>query len=93
MLRCFGLVPSTSAVAGILQVQTKASILPKGPKSQYGVDCRGPKYIDEEPTIVVRGPFATKSRRLHVLIWDFPEIRVPYFGVMIIRIPLFRVLY
>ena len=26
-------------------------------------------------------------------IWDFPKIRVPYFGVLIIRILLFRVLY
>ena len=25
--------------------------------------------------------------------WDFPRIRVPYFGVLIIRILLFRVLY
>ena len=25
--------------------------------------------------------------------WDFPKIRVPYFGVLIIRILLFRVLY
>ena len=26
-------------------------------------------------------------------IWDFPKIRVPYFGVLTIRILLFRVLY
>ena len=26
-------------------------------------------------------------------IWDFPKIWVPYFGVLIIRIILFRVLY
>ena len=26
-------------------------------------------------------------------IWDFPKIRVPYFGVLIVRILLFRVLY
>ena len=26
-------------------------------------------------------------------IWDFPKIRVPYFGVLIIKILLFRVLY
>ena len=26
-------------------------------------------------------------------IWEFPKIRVPYFGVLIIRILLFRVLY
>ena len=26
-------------------------------------------------------------------VWDFPKIRVPYFGVLIIRILLFRVLY
>ena len=26
-------------------------------------------------------------------IWDFPKIGVPYFGVLIIRILLFRVLY
>ena len=25
--------------------------------------------------------------------WEFPKIRVPYFGVLIIRILLFRVLY
>ena len=25
--------------------------------------------------------------------WDFPKIRVPYLGVLIIRILLFRVLY
>ena len=25
--------------------------------------------------------------------WDFPKIRAPYFGVLIIRILLFRVLY
>ena len=25
--------------------------------------------------------------------WDFPKIRVPYFGVLLIRILLFRVLY
>ena len=25
--------------------------------------------------------------------WDFPKIRVPYFGVLIVRILLFRVLY
>ena len=29
----------------------------------------------------------------HGFIWDFPKIRVPYFGVLIIRILLFRVLY
>ena len=28
-----------------------------------------------------------------VVIWDFPKIRVPYFGVLIIRILLFRVPY
>ena len=26
-------------------------------------------------------------------IWEFPKISVPYFGVLIIRILLFRVLY
>ena len=26
-------------------------------------------------------------------IWDFPKIRVPYFGVLILRILLFRVLF
>ena len=25
--------------------------------------------------------------------WEFPKIRVPYFGVLIIRIRLFRVLF
>ena len=28
-----------------------------------------------------------------IQIWDFPKIRAPYFGVLIIRILLFRVLY
>ena len=28
-----------------------------------------------------------------VLIWEFPKIGVPYFGVLIIRILLLRVLY
>ena len=28
-----------------------------------------------------------------ITIWDFPKTRVPYFGVLIIRILLFRVLY
>ena len=28
-----------------------------------------------------------------VPIWEFPKIGVPYFGVLIIRIRLFRVLY
>ena len=28
-----------------------------------------------------------------VLIWEFPKLEVPYFGVLIIRILLFRVLY
>ena len=27
------------------------------------------------------------------LTWDFPKIRVPYFGVLMLRILLFRVLY
>ena len=27
------------------------------------------------------------------VIWEFPKIRVPYFGVLIIRVLLFRVLY
>ena len=27
------------------------------------------------------------------LIWEFPKMGVPYFGVLIIRILLFRVLY
>ena len=29
---------------------------------------------------------------LRTSIWEFPKTRVPYFGVLIIRIPLFRVL-
>ena len=35
------------------------------------------------------------SCRMHAYmrIWEFPKIRVPYFGVLIIRILLFRVLY
>ena len=28
-----------------------------------------------------------------VSMWDFPKTGVPYFGVLIIRIPLFKVLY
>ena len=27
------------------------------------------------------------------MIWEFPKLGVPYFGVLIIRIVLFRVLY
>ena len=34
-----------------------------------------------------------KSWKPDSAIWDFPKIRVPYFGVLIIRILLFRVLY
>ena len=30
-------------------------------------------------------------RQLRVDTWDFPRIRVPYFGVLVIRILLFRV--
>ena len=30
---------------------------------------------------------------MFISIWDFPNIRVPYFGVLKIRILLFRVLY
>ena len=33
-----------------------------------------------------------KKSEVLVLIWEFPEIRVPYFGVLMIRIVLFRVL-
>ena len=29
----------------------------------------------------------------YVCMWEFPKIRVPYFGVLIVRILLFRVLY
>ena len=37
-------------------------------------------------------PERSKNSRA-VSIWEFPKIRVPYFGVLIIRILLFRVLY
>ena len=47
------------------------------------------------------GPFGLYNPESHALPladplpfkWDFPKIRVPYFGVLIIRILLFRVLY
>ena len=52
-----------------------------------------------EPTVT--GSFLLVQDRLlgkcipHGLLtkWEFPKIRVPYFGVLIIRILLFRVLY
>ena len=41
------------------------------------------------------GPYKSPSKEplRDLNIWDFPKIRVPYFGVLIIRILLFRVLY
>ena len=33
------------------------------------------------------------SISLGLTVGDFPKIRVPYFGVIIVRIPLFRALY
>ena len=41
---------------------------------------------------IVSGP-GLLTRKPNPCIWDFPKIRVPCFGVHIIRILLFRVLY
>ena len=38
-------------------------------------------------------PFGTVLIRGRILIWGFPKNRVPYFGVLVIRVLLFRVLY
>ena len=39
------------------------------------------------------GPKPPQSTVVVSFRWDFPKIRASYFGVLIIRIPLFRVLY
>ena len=41
----------------------------------------------------MRGPGIPSTPKMHTHMWDFPKIRVPYLGVLIISILLFRVLY